>query len=719
MRNILLSALILMSLISASRADEGMWIPMLLNELNEAEMQAMGMTITADDIYNINQSSLKDAIMIFGGGCTAELISDQGLILTNHHCGYSRIQRHSSLEHNYLEDGFWAMSHSEELPNAGLTVTFLVKMEDVTDAIIEGVTHEMSEAQRAKTIKINSEKVVEEAIKNTHYKALVKPFFQGNQYFLFINEVFEDVRLVGAPPSSIGKFGGDTDNWVWPRHTGDFSIFRIYADSNNMPAAYSEDNVPYHPKRHLNISLGGVQEDDFTFVFGYPGSTQEYLPSWGVDLQVNTINPIRIGLRDKRIAIFNEFMNKSEEIRLNYSAKHASISNGWKKWIGENRGIKRLKAIEQKQKFEQEFIRWANSTNELKDKYGNLLPAFKSTYQEAADLQYNATYIRETLYGIEILRHANGYKKLVETSKEKGKRPEMEIQLEKVKNSMAGFYKEYCEPLDKRVFVDVLREYYTHVEFSAMPKTLLKLHSKFKGDFNLMAEWFYQKSIFASEEKIGAILDNYKKNSWKIINRDPAYQMAIDFSGLYNDSYLPDLRFESAKIDSLMRLYMQAQMDMQPMKKFYPDANFTLRVAYGNVKGFSPDDAKNYRYFTTLDGIIEKENPEIYDYEVEDKLKELYQNQDYGPYMDSDGSLHVCFIATNHTTGGNSGSPVLDANGNLIGLNFDRCWESTMSDLVYDIEQCRNIALDIRYCLFVIDKFAGAGHLVEEMTIIE
>ena len=719
MRKFYLLALVLSHFLFIANADEGMWIPMYLSDLNEAEMQAMGMNITAEDIYSVNQSSLKDAIVIFGGGCTAELISDEGLILTNHHCGYSRIQKHSSIENDYLTNGFWAMNRSEELSNPGLTVTFLVRMEEVTEEVLMGVTDRMTESERNNIIGTNIDSITVRAVKGTHYKALVKPFFQGNRYFLFINEVFEDVRLVGAPPSNIGKFGGDTDNWVWPRHTGDFSLFRIYADKDNKPAPYSEENIPYKPKKHFNISLKGVEEDDFTFVFGYPGSTQEYIPSFGIDLQVNTINPIRIGIRDKRIAIFNEFMNKSPEIRLQYSAKHASISNGWKKWIGENRGIKRLKVIEQKQAFEAEFTQWVNASTERQKEYGNLLAGFEKTYADKTELEYNSTYVRETFYGIEIIRHANGFQKLVSLSKNKETHSEIAGLVSKHMKSDSAYFKDYQADVDKKVFTEVLREFYLNMEGYEIPDQLKALYDKYKGDFAEMAKAVFENSIFANREKEFDFLSNYKPGHYKKIEKDPSYQLAVGFFEKYNNTYLVALKITNDKIDSLMRIYMKAQMEMQPMKKFYPDANFTLRVGYGNVKGFSPDDAKDYRYYTTLSGIMEKENPEIYDYVVEDKLKELYEAKDYGRYGEDDGTMRVCFIATNHTTGGNSGSPVLDADGNLVGLNFDRCWESTMSDLFYDISQCRNIALDIRYCLFIIDKFAGAGHLVEEMTIVK
>ncbi|MCB2218957.1 MAG: S46 family peptidase [Bacteroidetes bacterium] len=702
------------------RADEGMWIPLFLGQLNEAEMQAMGMNISAEDIYSVNQSSLKDAIVIFGGGCTGEVISDQGLILTNHHCGYSRIQRHSSVEHDYLTDGFWAMDKSEELPNPGLTVTFLVRMEEVTDQVLEGVGPDMNEAERKSLIDANMEQIEAAAVEDTHYKALIKPFYYGNRYFLFVNEVYEDVRLVGAPPSNIGKFGGDTDNWVWPRHTGDFSMFRIYADKDNKPAPYSEDNVPYQPKKHLKISLDGVDEGDFTFIFGYPGSTQQYIPSWAVDVQVNVINPVRIQLREQRIDIFKKYMNESPEIRIQYAAKQSGISNGWKKWIGENRGIKRLKAIQQKQDFEEAFTAWVDGSSERKAQYGSLLPALEKIYGEMGKVSYYSTYLREAGLGVEAIRYARSFDRLVDYSKMKQREEEEIAQLiSRQINGSENFFKDYQPSIDREVFVAMLSDYYDHLELDHIPDYLQELHKKYKGDFEDMADAIFEKSMFVSEEKTAEFLNGYKASHYKKIEKDPIYLLAQSFAGLYYDRYLPEIRTINQNLDSLMRIYMQAQIEMQPMKKIYPDANFTLRVAYGNVDGYNPDDAVFYGHFTTLEGIMEKENPDIYDYVVEDKLKQLYQEKDFGRYGDPDGQMHVCFTATNHTTGGNSGSPVLDAEGNLIGINFDRCWEGTMSDIIYDMSQCRNIALDIRYCLFIIDKFAGAGHLVDEMTIVD
>ena len=715
MKKLLSLFLILLFLSSQVRSDEGMWIPLFLGELNEAQMQAMGMKITADDIYSVNHASLKDAIVIFGGGCTGEVVSDQGLLLTNHHCGFRSIQRHSSIEHDYLTNGFWAMEKADELPNPGLTVTFLVRMEEVTRQVLDSVTPNMSEAERNEIIMRHINSIKEEAVKDTHYKAVVKPFFQGNRYFLFVNEIFEDIRLVGAPPSNIGKFGGDTDNWMWPRHTGDFSVFRIYADKDNNPAKYSEDNVPYKPKKHLSISLDGINEGDFTFIFGYPGSTEEYIPSYAVDMTVNTVNPVRISLRGQRLDIIKKYMNESPEIRIQYAAKQAGISNGWKKWIGENRGIKRLHGIEKKQAFEQEFQTWAESSGN--NSYTTLLSSFEDTYRKLNPLEKNLYYILEAGLGIEIIKYANSFSGLINVSKSNNTE-KLDKTVERYKKSAVSHFKDYQEVIDKEVFAVLFKSYYENVNKNEIPEDILKQINKYKEDFEKFADDVFKKSLFANKSRVVDLLDNYKASQYKKIEKDPAYKIASAFIKQYRENYYPRINKLNSKLDSLMRIYMKAQMEMQPNKLFYPDANFTLRVAYGNIMGYSPADAIEYNYFTTLEGIMEKEDPDIYDYVVEDKLKELYNNKDYGVYGDN-GRMQVCFIANNHTTGGNSGSPVLDANGNLIGINFDRCWEGTMSDIMYDPDESRNIMLDIRYCLFIIDKFAGAGHLVDEMTIVK
>jgi len=717
---ILVSSFLFLSARILLHAGEGMWLPMLLSQLNEKEMRDMGMRITAEDIYSVNHSSLKDAIVLFGGGCTGELVSDKGLLLTNHHCGYSNIQRHSSLENDYLTNGFWAQRLEEELPNAGLSVTFLVRMEDVTIQALKGADDNMNQAFRDSIIQVNIKTLVKEATKGTHYNAQVKPFYAGNQYYLFVTEKFTDVRLVGAPPSNIGKFGGDTDNWMWPRHTGDFSMFRIYADKNNNPAAYSRDNVPYRPAKHLSISIKGIKEGDFTFVYGFPGTTQEYLPSYAVEMVTMQKNPIAISLRQQRLDIIDKAMESDRLIRIQYSAKAAGISNYWKKMIGESRGIKRLDGIEKKQAFEQDFHQWLQSNPEANAKYGQLLPAFGNIYSAFVPVNNAYTYLTEGLLSIELIRFAWGYNNLVKQCRDNSKTDAEILQLiEQLKTSASAFHKNYNRQVDIQLFEALMSTYVTSCETSLQAPVVRETISKQKENIPAWANYLFTKTIFADSVRLKDFLSGFKRDNVKKIEKDPAYILA---SGIYAhllNTLSPSVITFNAATDSLQRLYMAAQMEMQPDKRFYPDANSTLRVGYGNVKGYTPYDAIDYKWFTTLDGIMQKENPDIYDYVVEPKLKELYTRRDYGRYADVDQSMHVAFIASNHTTGGNSGSPVLNAEGHLIGINFDRCWEGTMSDLMYDPDQCCNISLDIRYCLFIIDKMAGAGRLIEEMTIIQ
>ncbi|MCR5658000.1 MAG: S46 family peptidase [Bacteroidales bacterium] len=692
-------------------AGEGMWIPMLL-QYNEKEMQEMGMRITADDIYSINHSSLKDAIVLFGGGCTGEIVSDYGLLLTNHHCGYDWIQKHSSVEHDYLTEGFWAMNRSQELPCPGLTVTILREMRDVTEKVTFNVNDDMDEAERTRLINENIKKLVAEIEKETSYKVSVKPFFLGNEYYLLFNEVFSDVRLVGCPPSNIGKFGGDTDNWVWPRHTGDFSVFRVYADKDGHPADYSPDNVPYKPAKHLEISLKGAEEGDFAFVFGYPARTSEYLPAVAVDQEANVIDPIAVRLRGEILDIYNTYQEKDRKVRIQYASKHAGLGNGWKKWMGVTEGINHFHGVEKKRFYEESFQEWCYGSRQ-RYLYINLLKNFDQKYNELEPYKVAYTYLTNAGLNIEIMAFAGNFVKLSQFTKET---PNEDIikTIASLKKTTANFFKDYYQPIDQDVAKAMLTEYLNNQPADFRPSFLNDIK-----DVDEYVSMLFSKSIFANEEKVNEFLDNFKLSKVKKLQKDPAliaYQSMINF---YREEINPKMKPINDDLARMQRLYMKGQMLMEPEKRFSPDANFTLRVTYGKVEGFKPQDGKNYRHFTTLDGIMEKENPDIYDYVVEPKLKELYNNKDYGRYADKDGTMHVAFTASVHTTGGNSGSPILNADGQLLGLNFDRCWEGTMSDLVYDPDICRNISVDIRYVLFIIDKFAGATNLIDELDIVE
>ena len=703
-----------------ARADEGMWIPALLQR-NEAEMQAMGMKITADDIYSINHSSMKDAVVLFGGGCTGELVSDQGLLLTNHHCGFDWIQRHSTVEHDYLTDGFWAMSMEEELPCPGLTAIMLKNMVDVTDKILYNVTDQTTDEERAELVKANIAKLIEAEQARTEYKVSIESFYIGNQYFMMYNEVFRDVRMVGAPPSNIGKFGGDTDNWVWPRHTGDFSIFRIYVGPDGKPAEYSEENKPYRPGYHFTISLNGVEEGDFTFVFGYPARTNEYLPSVAVYQEVNVIYPVVVDLRTQILDIYNKYQEKDPKVRLQYASKHADLGNGWKKWIGVIEGIRNFKGIEKKQAFEDAYHEWCMGSRR-RQKYMNALRDFTPVYDEYEKYRMATTYFTEAGLSIEIIEFAANMAKLSEVTKDT---PQEEIDelISELKETSAAFFKDYYQPIDEEVAVTMLTAYRAAQPEDFRPEILNEIDKKFKGDVKAYVDYLFGKTMFTSEEKVNKFLDEFKPSKVKKLEKDPDVVAANSMMDFYVENVMAKSRECNAKINNLRRVYMEGQMKMipevYPERNLYPDANFTLRVTYGKVGGFKPKDAVEYRHFTTLDGIMQKENPDIYDYVVTDRLRELYEAKDFGRYADKDGSMHVAFIAGNHTTGGNSGSPILNANGELLGLNFDRTWEGTMSDLIYDPSICKNISVDIRYVLFLIDKYAGCTRLIDEMTIAE
>ena len=675
-------------------ADEGMWVPALIQSRIK-DMKAKGFKLTAEDIYSINRSSLKDAVLLFGSGCTGEVISDEGLFLTNHHCGYYFIGSHSSVEHDYLTNGFWAMNRSEELPNPGLTVSFLIRMEDVTDRALKGVGDEMPQAERDSMVKANAAGVIAKATAGTHYEAAVEPFYYGNQYFLFVYEKFRDVRLVAAPPSAIGKFGGDTDNWMWPRHTGDFSMFRIYADKNNNPADYSKDNVPYRPRRSFTISTAGLKEGDFTMVYGNPGRTMQYVVSDAIDYAVNRGNPAKIKMRTMRLEIMNAEQAKDPATRIAYAAKNARVSNQWKKWQGESKGLARLGPLDKKRAFEAQFTAWAAD----KPLYRDVLPKLRALYAELAPYAFARDYYQEAYQAIEMTQFAqNAAKGIFKPDAEK---------------AGDGFFKNYSQTIDRLSTQAVLGEYVKNVPAEWTPAYFLEAVQK-AGGVDRYVDELFEQSNFSTIEKYKALASADSATKAAALQNDPALLLAEAFNTFYNTKVDGTYKRLNTEINTLYRLYMKGLMEMQPDRTFFPDANLTLRVAYGTVEGYSPVDAVYYEPFSTIDGIMEKDNPDIYDYNIPQRLRDLYRTKEYGRW-NVDGSVPVCFLATNHTTGGNSGSPVLNGRGQLVGINFDRTWESTMSDYEFDVVKCRNIIVDIRYVLFVIDRIGNAGYLLDEM----
>jgi hypothetical protein len=689
-------------------AKEGMWLPLLLKSLNERDMQAMGLRLSADDIYNVNKSSLKDAVISFGGFCTGEIISNRGLILTNHHCGYGRIQSHSSVENDYLTEGYWADSMGSELPNPGLTATFIVRMEDVTEAILGSYEVNDKETEKQKKIKDKMDELTAAATEGTHYEAYVRPFFYGNEYYLFVVETFKDVRLVGAPPSSIGKFGGDTDNWMWPRHTGDFSLFRIYANRENKPTEYDESNVPYRPKHHFPISLDGVDEGDFTMVFGFPGRTQEYLTASAIRQIKEVINPVRIAIRAEVLEAMDRQMRQSDKVRIQYASKYASTANYWKKWIGENMGLQRSNAIAKKEEEEAQFRKAIAN----KPQYQGLLEELDKRYQEIEPYALARTYFIEAIYRpIGIYSLARKYEEVVEKAENKEEiSPE---ETDKLKEQLSAHFKDYDFETDMAIAAKMLAMYEKEVPAEFKPA----FYNTTPKDDQAFYRANFGKSPFGSEETSQELLAKMNRGRAKKIMKDPAYQQVSEFFELYYDKIKPEYDRIEAEIDSLNHLYLKALQECVP-GTYYPDANSTLRLAYGKVEDYQPRNAVDYDFFTTAEGILQKYDPGSTDFDLPERLIYLIENQKFGSYRDEDGSMHVCFIASNHTTGGNSGSPVLNGDGHLVGLNFDRNWEGTMSDINYDIDLCRNISVDIRYVLFIIDEFAGAYRLIDEMTLV-
>lgn len=684
----------------------GMWIPSLLEGLNEKEMMQLGSKLTAKDIYDINNSSLKDAVIHFNGGCTGEIISDQGLILTNHHCGYDAIQTHSSLEHDYLQHGFWAEDLAGELPNKGMYVTFIKRIDDITAAILSGVEDKMTNAEKQSLIDKNTEAVIKVTVKEEWQDIRVRPMYDGNKYYLFVTENFKDIRMVGAPPSSIGKFGSDTDNWMWPRHTGDFSLFRIYADKNNRPAEYNKDNVPYKPLHYLPVSLDGVQENDFTMVFGFPGRTNEYLPAIAIEQLVNQQNPAKIEIRDQALKTADKYMRADPAIKLKYASKYASTANYWKKWIGENQGLKQTNAIGKKKLLEAEFQKKVQNNPEYRD----LLKQFDQYYSEIEQLALAQAYWNEIANrNVELLLVTT---RMYQYEKNWTKNPEkFEEDRIKITNYLEDFYKDFEPKVDQEVFYKLMTIY-----AEKSPKQY-QISDPGLANIQNLTDRMYAKSRLTNRAGAMELISGTQDEVLKKFNSDEAYIFGKKLAENYYQNILPGYQAIQTNIAGVQKKYMKALMETFPEQRFFPDANSTLRVTYGQVKGYNPKDAVNYEPISYLGGVMEKYIPGDYEFDVPEKLRQLYLAKDFGPYGEN-GKMPVNFIGTNHTTGGNSGSPAIDAQGNLIGLNFDRVWEGTMSDYYYDPAICRNIMVDVRYILFIIDKYAGSTRLIKEMKLV-
>ncbi len=706
--------------------DEGMWLPIFVERLNYVDMQEMGLQLTAEEIYSINSSSIKDAIVGLSRGstpsgffCTAEVVSEEGLLFTNHHCGFSYIQEHSSIENDYLADGFWAMSKEEELANPGLSATFFRSMANITDSIIPFLSDTMTEAERSGKVKEITSRLKKRASEDGKYHVVTKGFFGGNEYYLFVYEVYTDVRLVGCPPSSVGKFGGDTDNWMWPRHTGDFCIFRVYTAPDGSSAEYSEENIPMKPKHHLPVSIAGYDKGDFSMIWGYPGSTQRYLTSYGVEFNMNYLYPSLINIFGKKLEIWKKYMDKDRKTKIQYASKYAGASNTWKYMIGQERGLKRLKVIDKKQDIEKGFRKWADSNTETKEKYGDVLNNYEETYKAmGGDYEKFLYTVLSGLNGPEILGYAQGFGQLYDLLEKKTNEAIVEETVAEMREAAKNHFKDYNEKLDQDVMAGLFKLYYEKVEEDFIPEQFKEMLDKNKGDFKALAEYVFEKSVFSNMEKVNEFLDKPKA---KTIEKDPAYILAGSFMqkmmearGAYQQA-----QSNMSKYD---RLFIAGLREMNPDKVYYPDANSTMRLSYGMVLDYYPADAVYYNYFTTLRGVMEKEDPNNDEFIVDEKLKKLYQEKDYGKYgekINGEKRLITCFLTTHDITGGNSGSPVMNGNGELIGIAFDGNWEAMSGDIAFEPELQRTISVDIRYVLFIIDKFAGAQNLIDELTIVD
>ena len=708
-----LGALFLL-LLNTARADEGMWLLHMLQRINEADMQKSGLRLSAQDIYDINNASLKDAIVrLNGGSCTAEVISSQGLVLTNHHCAYGAIQSFSTPENDYLTDGFWAKSKEQEMHIDDFYVSFLERIDDVTERILEKVNDDMPEAERAAAVGEEIKAIqaeYKEADASLSYD--VKSMYYGNEYYVFTYRDYNDVRLVAAPPESVGKYGGDTDNWMWPRHTGDFSMVRIYADADNNPAAYSEDNVPYTPKRHLKISMEGVKQGDFTMVMGYPGSTDRFLSSWGVEQAINLYNPSVVDCRDLKLKTMKSHMDADKAVRIKYAAKYAQTANYWKYYIGQTKGLKRLEVQAQKEKLEDLFNRWAVSTPDRSDAYGNALGLIEEYYAATDATVRGEVYAREAgllgsdivLFGLRV-----GFRGAGLFGEDEGAAAATKEVLQGLADA---HFKDYDQDTDRELFEKMLTKYRDDIAPELWPREFQVVEDKYKGDFGAYAAKIYKKSPLRSAEAFAAFLDNPKE---KTFDNDLAISMAMSIYERYSQGTSPEVQ---EKFDRGYRLFVRGLRELMPNKAYYPDANSTMRLTYGPVGEYKPADAVYYDFVTTANGILEKKDNSNPEFVVPERLEELIKARDFGPYANDRGDLVVCFIHGTDITGGNSGSPVMNANGDLIGLAFDGNWEAMSGDIAFEPRLQRTISVDIRYVMWILDKYAGCTNLIEEMDFV-
>lgn len=694
----------------SARATEGMWIPSLI-DMFYSDMKTYGLKLKPEDIYATNKSSLKDAIVQFDGGCTAEIVSNEGLLFTNHHCGFDAIQQLSTLQNDYLQNGFWAKSKSEELACPWMHVTFVKEIRDVTKEVLAGVKPEMSAAERSKTINQNIAALEKKEASAATISAKIKPFNQGNQYFMLITEDFNDIRLVGTPPSAIGKFGGDTDNWVWPRHTGDFSVFRIYANKENKSSAYKADNVPFKPAHFLPINLKPRKEGDFTMVYGFPGRTDQHYSSGKIKFYQEIERPARIAMRTATMDQMKPAMNESAEIRLKYAAKQASLANAWKKWIGQLGGLKALDAVGKKQAWEAEYKAKAATKPDWQSRYGSVVDEMNLLTSKSANYEFaRAMFVEYFSYGPEFLNFSFAFNNISNNYDKLEKEGKLKAELERLVAATAEFFKNYDIALDQKIFKATTPLYIKYLDEKLLPLG-------FKANWEKNGENVYKNSVLLSPEKLKNLLANFNKDAAELLKKDPALAFAGEIYDVYASTVVAGFNDFSAQENKLLQLYVEGLLTMFPNKKNWADANSTLRIAYGKIEGSAPHDGMRYTHFTTVDGIMQKYDPSNPDFELTQRFIDLYNKKDFGDYT-QDGKLWVCFTASNHTTGGNSGSPVIDAKGNLIGINFDRSWESTMSDFVFDPSRCRNIVVDARYVLWVIEKYGEAGHLLKEMKLI-